>query len=60
MTKAQFLKQLSLPNAVDNLELKIKVSQKVNTFGFLLYEDFNTIQIIPGEKVIGKVDNILL
>lgn len=60
MTKAEFLKRLSLPNAANNLELVIEVSQKVDTYGFLLYEDFNAIQIVPGEKVIGKVDNIAL
>ena len=60
MTKAQILKQLSLPQAADNLQLVIEAPEKINTLGFLIYEDFNVTQIIPGESVKGKVDKLIL
>ena len=60
MTKAQILKQLNLPEAANDLNLIIETSEKVNTLGFLIYEDFNVTQVIPGESVKGKVDKIVL
>jgi hypothetical protein len=60
MTKAQILKQLNLPEAANDLKLVIETHEKINTQGFLIYEDFNVTQVIPGESVKGKVDKIVL
>lgn len=60
MTKAQFLKQLNLPESASSLELIIEVPEKIDTLGFLVFEDFNMIQIIPGESVKGKVNQIII
>lgn len=60
MTKTQILKQLSLPKAANNLPLVIEAPEKINTLGFLIYEDFNITQIIPGELVKGKADKLIL
>lgn len=60
MTKLQLLKQLNLPESASDMELIIELSDKINTAGFLLFEDFDIIQIIPGKTVKGKVSQIVL
>lgn len=60
MTKAQFLKQLNLPESASSLELIIEAPEKIDTLGFLVFEDFNMIQILPGESVKGKVNQIII
>lgn len=60
MTKAQLLKQLDIPDSASEFELIVELNEKLNTQDFLIYEDFNVIQIIPGEAVKGKATNIIL
>lgn len=60
MSKTQLLKQLSLPESASELELVIELANKVDTTGFLVFENFDMIQILPGESVRGKVNQIVL
>lgn len=60
MRKDQILKQLDLPKSANDLPITFTISNKVLNDNFIVFENMNVIQLVPGEKVVSQVSEVIL